>query len=171
MGMRISIVAAAAVSTLVLTACGSETEGEFTTEDGETGEYRIDQSSGESSMTVETEDGTVSMVTNSDAPTDLPAGFTLVGGAEVLSNTMIDQGGTKGSLTTFRTDKSPDDIVAHYRSEAEGAGITIQIETSINGGKMIGGENEQTGTTFSVSAFPDDEGVVTGQLTISEEGG
>ncbi len=169
--MRLSIVAAAAVSTLALAACGSETEGEFTTDDGETGEYRIDQSSGESSMTVETEDGTVSMVTNSDAPTDLPAGFTMVSGAEVLSNTLINNGETKGSLTTFRTDKSPDEVAAHYRAEAEDAGITVQIETNMNGGKMIGGENEATGTTFSVSAFPDDQGVVTGQLTISEEPG
>lgn len=169
--MRFSLISLSAASVLMLAACGSETSGEFTTEDGETGEYVIDADSGESSMTVQTEDGTVSMRTNTAAPDDLPAGFTLVGGAEVLSNTIIDQGDTKGSLTTFRTEKSPDDIVAHYRGEAESAGITIQIETSMNGGKMIGGENEQTGTTFSVSAFPDDEGTVTGQLTISEEAG
>lgn len=168
--MRLFTVAAA-MSTLALAACGSETEGDFVTDDGDTGEYQIDRSTGESSMTVETEDGTVSMVTNTDAPADLPAGFTLVSGAEVLSNTMIDNGETKGSLTTFRSDKSPEEIAAHYHSEAESAGITIQIETNMNGGKMIGGENDTTGTTFSVSAFPDDEGVVTGQLTISEEPG
>ncbi|UAB77559.1 hypothetical protein INR77_12265 [Erythrobacter sp. SCSIO 43205] len=168
--MRLITVTALA-SSLALAACGSETEGEFTTEDGESGEYRIDQSSGESSMTVETEDGTVSMVTNSDAPTNLPAGFTMISGAQVLSNTMIDDGETKGSLTTFRSEKSPEEIAAHYREQAEEAGITIQIETNLNGGKMLGGENEATGTTFSVSAYPDDEGVVTGQLTISEEPG
>ena len=56
--MRISIAAAVAASTLALAACGSETEGEFTTEDGETGEYQIDRATGESSMTVETDDGT-----------------------------------------------------------------------------------------------------------------
>lgn len=169
--MRNSAIALSTVGALLLTACGAETSGEFSTEDGETGEYTIDRASGESSMTVETEDGTVSMRTNTDAPEELPAGFTLFSGAEVLSNTIIDQGDTKGSLTTFRTEKAPDEIVAHYRDEAESAGITIQIETSINGGKMIGGENDQTGTTFSVSAFPDDQGVVTGQLTISEEPG
>ncbi|MEM1050579.1 MAG: hypothetical protein AAGI28_00655 [Pseudomonadota bacterium] len=169
--MRISFIATAAASALALTACGSETSGEFATEDGETGEYAIDNDSGEMSMTVETEDGTVSMRTNTETPDQLPAGFTLMSGSEVLSNTIIDQGETKGSLTTFRTDNSPDDIVAHYRGEAESAGITIQIETSMNGGKMIGGENEENGTTFSVTAFPDDDGVVTGQLTISEEPG
>ncbi|WP_298334313.1 hypothetical protein [uncultured Erythrobacter sp.] len=166
-----SAIALSAAGALLLIGCGSETSGEFTTDDGETGEYTIDQTSGESSMTVETEDGTVSMRTNTETPDSLPAGFTLFSGAEVLSNTIIDQGDTKGSLTTFRTDETPDEIVAHYREEAEDAGITIQIETSMNGGKMIGGENEQTGTTFSVSAFPDDDGIVTGQLTISEEPG
>ncbi|MCK0098137.1 hypothetical protein MWU38_01965 [Qipengyuania sp. S6317L1] len=168
--MRFFTVAVTA-STLALAACGSETEGDLATGDGDTGEYQIDRSTGESSMTVETDDGTVSMVTNTDAPSDLPAGFTLVSGAEVLSNTMIDNGETKGSLTTFRSDKSPEQIADHYRAEAENAGITIQIETNMNGGKMIGGENEKTGTTFSVSAFPDEEGVVKGQLTISEEPG
>ncbi|WP_298303904.1 hypothetical protein [uncultured Erythrobacter sp.] len=166
-----SAIALSAAGALLLIGCGSETSGEFTTDDGETGEYTIDQTSGESSMTVETEDGTVSMRTNTETPDSLPAGLTLFSGAEVLSNTIIDQGDTKGSLTTFRTDETPDEIVAHYREEAEDAGITIQIETSMNGGKMIGGENEQTGTTFSVSAFPDDDGIVTGQLTISEEPG
>lgn len=168
--MRLSLTIAAA-SALALTACGSETSGDFTTEDGETGEYTIDQEDGSATMTVETPDGAVSMRTGADVTEDLPAGFTLVSGAKVLSNTIVDQGGTKGSLTTFQSDMSPDEIVAHYRAEAQSAGITIQIETSMNGGKMIGGENEENGTTFSISAFPDDEGVVTGQLTISEQAG
>lgn len=169
--MRISSITIALAGALALSACSSETSGEFTTDDGETGEYRIDQNTGESSMTVETEDGTVSMRTNTDVPDDLPAGFSLMSGSEVLSNTTIDQGDTKGSLTTFRSESTPQEIADYYRGEAEDAGITIQIETNMNGGKMIGGENEATGTTFSVSAFPDDEGTVTGQLTISEEAG
>ncbi|MEP0391499.1 MAG: hypothetical protein ABJ205_12840 [Erythrobacter sp.] len=169
--MRISLIACAAAGALVLTACGSETSGEFTTEEGETGEYIIDQDSGSSTMTVETPDGTVSMRSGADVTEELPAGFTMVSGANVLSNTIVDQGESKGSLTTFQSDKSPDEIVAHFRAEAENAGISIQIETLINGGKMIGGENEDNGTTFSVSAFPGDDGVVTGQLTISEQPG
>lgn len=168
--MRLSLTIAAA-SALTLTACGSETSGEFTTDNGDTGEYSIDQDSDTASMTIKTEDGSVSMRSGPDVASDLPAGFTLVDGAEVISNTIIDQGDTRGSLTTFRSKMSPDEIVAHYRAEAQSAGITIQIETSMNGGKMIGGENEENGTTFSISAFPDDEGVVTGQLTISEQAG
>jgi hypothetical protein len=168
--MRIAF-ACAAASALALTACGSETSGEFTTEDGETGEYVIDNDGESASMTVETPDGTVRMRTGADTPTDLPAGFTLVSGANVLSNTIVDQGKTKGSLTNFQSDMAVDDILAHYRSEAENAGITIQIETNMNGVQLIGGENEQNGTTFSVSAFRNDEGASQVQLTISEEPG
>lgn len=168
--MRLSLTIAAA-SALALTACGSETAGELTAQDGETGEYTIDQDSDTASMTIKTQDGSVSMRSGPDVTSDLPAGFTLVEGAEVLSNTVVDQGDTRGSLTTFRSEMSPEEIVAHYRAEAQSAGITIQIETSMNGGKMIGGENEANGTTFSISAFPDDDGIVTGQLTISEEPG
>ena len=169
--MRFSLITGAAASALVLSACGSETSGTFTTEDGETGEYSVDQDSGESSMTVQTPDGEVSMRTSTDLPDDLPAGFSVIAGAQVLSSTLIDQGETKGSLVTFRSDKSPEEIADYYRTQAESAGIAIQIETNMNGGKMTGGENEATGTTFSVSAYPDDEGTTTAQLTIAEEPG
>lgn len=165
--MRVAF-ACAAASVLALAACGSESSGEFTTEDGETGEYVIDNDGESASMTVETPEGTVRMRTGAETPTDLPAGFTMISGANVLSNTIIDQGETKGSLTTFQSEMSVDDILAHYRGEAESAGITIQIETNMNGVQLIGGENEQNGSTFSVSAFQNDEGLSQVQLTISE---
>lgn len=170
--MRVSFIALAAIGSLALGACGgSETSGEFTTEDGETGEYTVDNDTGEQSMTVTTPDGAVSMRSGADVPVNLPAGFSLIGGSEVVSNTIIDQGPTKGALLTFTSDKSPEEIAAHYRAEAEDAGIAIQIETSMNGGRMIGGENKATGTTFSVSAYPGEDGKTTAQLTIAEEPG
>jgi hypothetical protein len=168
--MRATFLAIPTAAALLLGACGSETSGTFTTEEGETGEYTIDRESGESTMTVDTPDGEVTMRTGADVPVSLPAGFTLIGGAEVVSNTTVDQGGTKGALLAFTSDKSPEEIADHYRAEAREAGITIQIETSMNGGKMIGGKNEATGTTFSVNSYPGEEGT-TSQLTISEEGG
>lgn len=167
--MRNSAFLTAAATALALTACGSETSGTFETDEGETGEYTIDRDNGESTMTVTTPDGDVSMRSGADVPVDLPAGFSLISGADVVSNTVIDQGGTKGSLVTFRSDKSPQEIADFYRAEAGRADIKIQIETDMNGGKMLGGENEATGTTFSITAYPDGEGATTGQLTISQE--
>ncbi|MFU7529141.1 hypothetical protein [Qipengyuania sp. ASV99] len=160
--LTIAIPAAA----LALSACGSETSGEFTTEDGETGEYTIDQESGAASMTIDTPDGEVSMRSGADVPLDLPAGFSLISGAKVISNTVVDQADGKGTIISFTSEKAPEAIAEYYRKEAEAAGIDIQIETSINGGKMLGGEGP-SGTTFSVTAYPSDDGT-TGQLLIGE---
>lgn len=168
--MRISILVGVSTLALSLAACGSENSGEYTTEDGENVEYSVDRDSGETSVTVDTPDGEVSMRSGAEVPVDLPAGFSLIGGAKVISNTVFSQAGGKGALVTFTTDKSPQEIVDFYRAEAEAAGIAIQIESSINGGKMLGGENESNGTTFSVTAYPsDDDGVTTGQLTIGND--
>ena len=157
----------AAASVLTLTACGSETAGEFTTEDGETAEYTIDSDTGETSMTVDTEQGAVSMRSGADVPIDLPAGFSMIDGAQVSTNTVIDQAGSRGALVNFTTSKTPDEVFAFYREQADAAGIDIQIETKMNGGGMIGGENAATGLIFSVTAYPGDGGT-TGQLTIGE---
>ncbi len=165
--MRISAILTSMVAAAALSGCGAQEEGTITTEEGQSGEYRIDSETGEASMTVETPEGDVTMRTGADVPVDLPAGFTLIDGAEVLNNITIDQAGEKGTLITFQTSQSPAQIKQHYRAQAEAAGITIQIETDINGGAMLGGENEATGTTFSITAYPGEEGT-TGQLTISE---
>ena len=122
--MRISNLTVA-VAALALSSCGSETSGTFTTDEGETGEYTIDQNNGEASMTIETPDGAVSMRTGADVPVNLPAGFSLFTGAEILSNTIIDQEGEIGALVTFTSDKSPQEIVNFYREEAEAAGIDV----------------------------------------------
>lgn len=165
--MRRLAIGISTAAALTLTACGSESSGDFTTEDGETGEYTIDQSSGGASMTVETPEGEVSMRTGAEVPIDLPAGFSLIDGAKVVSNTVVDQADGRGALVTFTSDKSPEEIADFYRAQAQTAGIDVQIETSINGGKMLGGEGA-SGTTFSITAYPSDDGT-TGQLVIGEE--
>ncbi len=169
--MRFSTFAVPAFAALALVACGSETEGTFTTDEGETGAYAIDNDGDEASLTVSTPDGDVTMRTGADVPIDLPGGFTLISGADVLSNTTFDQVGTKGALVNFKSSKSPQEIVDFYREQAESAGVAIQIETSMNDGRMIGGENEDAGLTLSVTAYPDDEGNTIGQLTVGEDPG
>lgn len=168
--MRFSGVTLIAAATLGLAACGSEASGDFTTEDGEDGEYSVDYETGETNVTLDTPDGEVSMRSGSDVPIDLPAGFALMPGATVVSNTVVDQADGRGALVTFTTDKGAEEIAAFYRKQAESTGIAIHIETTMNGGKMLGGENEATGTTFSITAYPTGEdGLTMGQLTIGEE--
>ncbi len=154
---------------LSLAACGSETSGTFETEDGESGEYSIDNSTGETVVSVETDEGQATLRSGADVEVDLPGGFTIIDGAEVVNNMVFDNAGDKGALISFISDKSPEEIAEFYRAQAEAAGVEIQIETSINGGKMLGGESAD-GTTFSVTAYPQGEGderQITGQLTIS----
>ncbi|KEO91965.1 hypothetical protein EH31_04640 [Erythrobacter longus] len=153
-----------------LAACGSEQSATISGEDGENVEYTINDEDGETSMTVATPDGNVTMRTGANVPVDLPGGFSLIPDAEVISNTVIDQGDTKGALLTFRSDKTPDSITEFYRAEAQAGGFDIQIETSMTGSRMIGGESKAKGMTFSVTATSDGEGT-TGQLTISEDVG
>lgn len=165
--MKFSSLIFASVCALTLAACGSETSGDFTTEDGETGEYTIDSESGESSLTVETEGGVVSMRSGAEVPVDLPAGFSLMDGLEVVTNSVVEQAEGRGSLITFQTELAPEAIIEYYRGEVEAAGVEVQIDASVNEGKMLAGENSESGLTFSVTAYPSDEGT-TGQLIIGQ---
>ncbi|MEM9501732.1 MAG: hypothetical protein AAF941_07790 [Pseudomonadota bacterium] len=153
--------------TLALAGCGSEQSGEFTTEDGETGEYTIDSETGETSATITTPDGEAVLRSGANVPVDLPGGFTVYPGAKVVTNTEVTHDGGKGSMLMLETDASPDEVVAHYRKQAEAADVEIQLEMSMNGGQMIGGEGPD-GTTFTLNASAGDEGKTEAQLILGQ---
>lgn len=153
---------------LVIAACGSETSGTFEGEDGETGEYTIDQSTGETTATIETEDGTATLRSGSNVPVDLPDGFSVYPGANVVSNTVVKQGGGSGTLVTLSSKDSPEEVAAYYKAQAEKAGVEIQMEMSTNGAQIIGGQSAD-GLTFSIMASPAEEGGTTAQLTVGRE--
>ncbi|MDC8754541.1 hypothetical protein OIK40_07805 [Erythrobacter sp. sf7] len=157
---------------LALAACGSETSGEFTTEDGETAEYTIDKNTGETSMTLEGEDGTATLRSGADVPVDLPDGFSLYPGAKVITNTVVNQPDGTGTMVMFETGDAADKVIAHFRKEAEEAGFAIQIDANMNGSLMIGGERKKDGSTLSVTANTHQGDATTGQLIIgSKKGG
>jgi hypothetical protein len=161
-----------AAATLTLAACGSETSGEFTTEEGETGEYTIDKDTGETSMTIKGEDGEATLRSGADVPLSLPAGFTLFPGSKVITNTVVDQPDGKGTMVTFEAQAPADKVVAHYREAAKAAGFDIQLEMTTNGTVMIGGERKGDGSSLSVTASGAESGTTTGQLIIgSKKGG
>jgi hypothetical protein len=173
--MRISALVMAGVmaggTALMLTACGSETSGEFTTDDGETAEYSIDKDSGETSMTVKSADGTATLRSGTDVPIDLPDGFSLYPGAKVLTNTVVNQPDGKGTMVMFETSDAADKVIAHFRKQAEQAGFDIQIDANMNGSLMIGGERKRDGSTLSVTANPIEGDATTGQLIIGSKAG
>jgi hypothetical protein len=161
--------AAALALTAVLAGCGSETTGEFTTEDGETAEYTIDKDSGETSMTLEGPDGTATLRSGADVPVSLPKGFSLFPGSKVLSNTVVNQPDGQGTMVMFETKAPADKVVAHYRDQAKAAGFDIQLEMNTNGTMMIGGERKADGSSLSVTASSGEGSATTGQIIIGTD--
>ncbi|MBA4767478.1 MAG: hypothetical protein H2049_07560 [Porphyrobacter sp.] len=161
---------------LMLAACGSETSGEFETADGKNAEYTIDKESGETSMTIEGEDGEASLRAGVNVPVSLPAGFTLFPGTKVVNNAVVNQPDGQGTMITFESDAPADKIVAHYRDAAKAAGFDIQLEMNTNGTQMVAGERKADSATVSVTATPGDGqdgggSVTTGQIIIATKKG
>lgn len=155
----------------LLAACGSETSGEFTTEDGETAEYTIDKSTGETTMTLESESGTATLRSGADVPVALPEGFSLYPGAKVITNTVVNQPDGRGTMVMFETADAANKVIAHFRQQAEDAGFAIQIDADMNGSRMIGGERKSDGSTLSVTANTNTGDATTGQLIIGSKTG
>lgn len=150
--MRIIILAFTAATALGLGGCGSDTSGEFTTADGEAGEYTIDKDTGETRMTIKGEDGEAILRAGTGVPVSLPPGFTLLPGSTVTNNVVVDEPDEQGTMITFEADASADRIIAHYRDAAKAAGFDIQVEMNTNGALMAGGERKSDGATFTVTA-------------------
>ena len=161
----------ASVAALALTACGSETSGEFATEDGGTAEYTIDKATGETSMTIEGEDGTATLRSGADVPVDLPQGFSLYPGAKVITNTVVNQPDGQGTMVMFETGDAAEKVIAHFRKEATDAGFDIQIDARMGESLMIGGERKKDGSTLSVTANTREGDATTGQLIIGSKTG
>ncbi|UYV15303.1 hypothetical protein [Porphyrobacter sp. ULC335] len=163
--MRITALAFAASATLALAACGSESSGSFTTSDGKDAEYRIDAETGETSMTIDGENGTTSLRSGEGVPLSLPEGFSLFPGSKVLTNTVVTEAGGGGAMVTYETDAAADTVIAHYRDQAKAAGFDIAAELTTNGTITVIGERKSDGSGLSVTATKGD-GVTTGQITI-----
>ncbi|MEL6877048.1 MAG: hypothetical protein AAGL68_02995 [Pseudomonadota bacterium] len=137
-------------STLLLAACGSETSGTIEGEDGEVGEYSIDSESGETTATIKTDEGEAVIRSGENIDVDLPAGFSVYPGAKVVHNTSVTQGATTGAMVVMESEDTAEDIAEFYRQQADGAGIKIEFEMSMDDGQMLGGKNE-AGETFTLN--------------------
>lgn len=150
--MRLSALAMALGAATIMAACGSETSGEFTTEDGESAEYTIDEKSGETRMTLAGPEGPATLRSGAEVPLNLPKGFSLYPGAKVVTNTLVKKPDGTGVMVMFQTPDSPDKVIAHYRREAEAAGIAISVAMTTERSVMIGGEDAGGHLTFSANA-------------------
>jgi hypothetical protein len=167
--MRAMTLVWASGAAVMLAACGSETSGEFTTENGKNAEYTIDKDTGETSMTIKGEDGTATLRSGTDVPVLLPKGFSLFPGSKVITNTVVVQADGAGTMVMFEASAPADKVVAHYRDQAKAAGFDIQLEMTTNGTTMIGGERKSDRTSLSVTASPGEGGTTTGQLILGSK--
>jgi hypothetical protein len=163
--MRTTALFLAGTAALTLAACGSETSGEFTTEDGKNAEYTIDKDSGETSMTIKGEDGEETLRAGSNVPVSLPAGFTLFPGTRVVNNMVVNKSGEQGTMIIFEADAPADKVVAHYRDAAKAAGFEIEVEVNTNGTLTVAGERKSDGSKLSITATSGTP--TTGQLVIA----
>lgn len=151
---------------LALTACGSENSGSFETSDGGEGEYTVDSDGEGMNATVTTADGTATMRSGENVKAELPNGFTVYPGSRVISATNVDSPESKGSLVMMETSDSPDKVAAFYRKQAEAAGIEIEMEMTVNGGKMLGGKGPDE-RVFSLNTTSNDNNTAI-QLTVGQ---
>ena len=163
--MRTSI--AILTAALCLSACGSDTSETVESEDVDNSSYTIDEESGETTATITTEDGVATMRSGESVPVDLPEGFSLFPGAQVNNNTTFSLDDSRGAMIMFQSDAEPQAIADFYREQAEVAGIDIEVELSINGGKTLGGESE-SGRTFTLNASRDGD-MTSAQLMVGEK--
>lgn len=169
--MRKLALVMASGAALALAACGSETSGEFTTEDGGNAEYTIDKATGETSMTVKSGDGTATLRSGADVPVSLPDGFSLYPGAKVITNTVVNKPDGQGVMVMFEAEAAADAVIAHFRKQAEAAGFDIQIDAKMGDSLMIGGERKADGSGISVTVNTNEGDATTGQLIIGSTSG
>ncbi len=152
------------LAALALAACGGSESASSETEDG-TGEYTVDNDGDGVEMRFTDDEGNeTTLNSGSNVEVNLPDGFTIYPGAEIVQSTAIDSADGQGSLVMMTSSASPQQMIDHYRSQAEAAGVDIQMEMTSGDTRVIGGEGpEDRFFSFTASASGDES---TGMLTV-----
>lgn len=162
--MRVTL---ALVSSILLAACGSDSSGTFETSDGEEGSYTVDRDGDEMTAQITSEEGTATIRSGDGLNVDLPDGYSIFPGSKIVSSTTISSDSNSGSMVFFESDASPDDVVAHYRKQAESEGVDIKMEMTTGNTRILSGEGED-GRVFSITVSEDD-GKSSGNLMIGRD--
>lgn len=145
--MRILVLAGA----LALAACGSGEDGTITDDEGsDVGSYAM--ANGETTASIKGEDGSVtSMRSGSQVPVSLPDGFSVAEGFAVINTTNVERGDGRYVMLTMQGPQPVADVVAHYRREAEAAGVDVNVDVTTGDSTTIAGEGKD-GLAFSLMA-------------------
>ena len=148
--MRTLILTIAAAS--VLAACGSDAPDAEAVEEGN---FTVDPETGDTTSSIITEDGSASFKSGASVDADLPAGFSIYPGAEIVSVTNISRGENKGAMVTMLSDASAAELAAFYREQAQAAGVAIELDMTVDDGIMLGGTGAD-GLNFSLNTVPEE---------------
>lgn len=154
---------------VALAACGSEPDRPVVTEDGSEVSYTVDDH-GKFAADIRGADGeTGSIRSGPNVDVNLPDGFAIYPGAEVISNMNVAAADGTGSMITMTSNDPAEEVIAYYRRQAEAAGVTIGMSMTSGETHMIGGEDAD-GTAFSANATTQDD-QTTVILTVGTPGG
>lgn len=165
---------AALATALLLAGCGSKPETEVASgtytdpETGKTAEYKVSGSKDgeDGKVTIKTEDGEMQFGTEAK----LPAGLTPYPGSKMTGGFAGSSEGKQGGLASFEVKAKAADVVAHYRSQIERAGLKVKSEMNAGDTIIIGAEkpgDEQT--TIQVTASQNGD-MVEGAVTYGSGG-
>ncbi|HMO76190.1 MAG TPA: hypothetical protein PKD99_10655 [Sphingopyxis sp.] len=168
----LSILAAAAATALLLAACGSKSEQEVASgtytdpETGKTAEYKVTASDdgGKGNISIKTEEGEMQFGGGA-AHAKLPAGFAPYPGSTMTGGfTATNQEG-EGGMAGFEAKGQAADVIAHFRGQAEGAGMKVTTEIRSGDTMIIGAEKPgDKGTGVQVTATQSGD-MVNGSVT------
>jgi hypothetical protein len=155
------------LAALLLAGCGSSESGTIETEEG-TVEYDAEQRGDGAEMRFTDEQGNETVITSgADVATRLPDGFTVYPGSQLGLSTAMSGNEGQGNMLVMTSSDTPQQMVAHYRREAEAAGFTVDMEMTSGDTMVIGGERSD-GMGFSFNASTSPEGT-NGMLMVGAE--
>ena len=142
------------VISLLLAACNSSDTG-ASPDGGDDTQVRVNGDDGKEALTVSV---------GADLAVDMPKGYTLYPGANVITKSNVDQGDSTALVVVMSSKDSPEKLASFYRKQAEAAGVEFSMEDTSEGAQTLMGKGPDD-TVFSLSALADESGT-TAQLTV-----
>lgn len=155
------------IAALILAACGPLAPDDPASDHGT---YEIDAATGETTVSLTTQTGTLRINSGVNVAADLPNGWSLYPGAEVQSTTNAAMADGKAVIATFISEDSPAAIIAFYREQAEANGVAIEVDATIGEGGILAGRKDG-GSRFSVITSAAEDGKTLTNLSTGENFG
>lgn len=162
---------------MTLSACGSKSEKEVASgtytdpETGKTADYKVtsDTSGENGTISIKTEDGEMQFGGGA-GNAKFPAGFSPYPGAKVTGGFTATNKDGAGGMASFEVKGQAADVIAHFRKQAEAAGMKITTEVKAGETAMFGAErpdDSKSGVQVTATQAGD---MVNGSITYGHGG-